>query len=45
MITHVPNEIEECLEAHEANLNAIKMSDQAATAFITQQRPPQPPHP
>ena len=36
MITQVPDEIEELLEAHEANLNAIKILSQAATAFVTQ---------
>ena len=50
MITQVPDEIKEQLEAHEADLNAIEISSQATTAFITQSkgvatsnRPPPPP--
>ena len=39
MITHDPDVIEECLEAHEADLTALEMSDQAVTAFITQPKP------
>ena len=38
MITQVLDEIEERLEAHEADLNAIEISSQAATAFITQSK-------
>ena len=38
MITQVPDEIEERLEAHEVNLNTIKISNQAATAFVTQSK-------
>ena len=34
MITHDPDEIEDRLEAHEADLSAIEVSTQAATAFI-----------
>ena len=34
MITCDPDVIEEHLEAHEADLTALEMSDQAATAFI-----------
>ena len=36
MITQVPDEIEEWLEAHEADLNTIEISSQAATAFVAQ---------
>ena len=36
MITQVPDKIEERLDAHEADLNAIEISSQAATAFIAQ---------
>ena len=43
MITRIPDEIEESLEAHEVDLNALEISDQAATAFITQAKPPRPP--
>ena len=43
MITRIPDEIEESLEAHEADLNALEISDQAATAFIAQTKPPRPP--
>ena len=34
MITRSPDEIEESLKAHEADLSALEISDQAATAFI-----------
>ena len=34
MITRIPDEIEESLEAHEADINALEISDQAATTFI-----------
>ena len=34
MITRILDEIEESLEAHEADLNALEISDQAATTFI-----------
>ena len=34
MITQIPDKIEESLKAHKANLNALEISDQAATAFI-----------
>ena len=39
MITCDPDEIEERLEAHEADLNAIELSMQAAMAFSMQSRP------
>src|SRR3979490_3323756 len=39
MITRIPEEIEEKLEAHEADLTALEMANQAATAFIAQSRP------
>src|SRR3979490_3615176 len=39
MITHIPEEIEEKLEAHEADLTALEMANQPATAFIAQSRP------
>src|SRR3979490_68738 len=39
MITHIPEEIEEKLEAHEADLTALEMANQAANAFIPQSRP------
>ena len=42
MITRDPDVIEECLEAHEADLTALEMSDQAATAFVAQPKPPRP---
>ena len=35
MISKNINEIEDKLETHEVDLNAIKISDQAATAFVT----------
>ena len=38
MITQVPDKIKERLEAHEADLNAIGISSQAATAFIAQSK-------
>ena len=40
MITRDPGVIEEGLEAHEADLTALEMLDQAATAFIAQPKPP-----
>ena len=39
MITRIPDEIEESLEAHEADLNALEISDQAAMAFIARSKP------
>ena len=39
MITRIPDEIEESLKAHEADLSALKISDQAATTFIAQTKP------
>src|SRR3979490_655949 len=39
MITHIPEEIEEKLEAHKADLTTLEMANQAATAFIAQSRP------
>jgi Pol polyprotein, beta-barrel domain len=45
MITRVPEEIEERLEAHEADLNALEVSDQAATAFVVRAKPNRPPQP
>jgi len=41
MITCIPDEIEERLEAHEADLNALEISSQAATTFVAQSRPAQ----
>ena len=38
MITRDPDIIEEQLEAHEADLNALEMSTQATTTFIAQSR-------
>ena len=38
MITHDSDEIEDRLEAHKADLSAIEISTQAATAFIAQPR-------
>ena len=38
MITRKPDEIEEHLEAHKVDLNALEMSTQAATTFIAQTR-------
>ena len=38
MITQVPDEIEERLEAYEADLNTIEISSQATTAFIAQSK-------
>ena len=34
MITRIPDKLGESLEAHEADLNALEISDQAATTFI-----------
>ena len=48
MITQIPDEIEDRLEAHEADLNALEISSQAATAFAAlprRGRPPPPPRP
>ena len=42
MITRKPDEIEECLEAHEADLNALEISVQAGTAFAAQTWPIRP---
>ena len=42
MITRIPDEIEESLEAHKADLNALEISDQAATAFIVHTKLNQP---
>jgi gag-polypeptide of LTR copia-type len=42
MITRDPEIIEERLEAHEADLNALEMSNQAATAFIAHSKPNRP---
>ena len=39
MITHIPDEIEERLEAHKADLNTLEILSQAATAFVAQSRP------
>ena len=39
MITRTPDEIEERLEAHEADLNALEISVQAGTAFAAQTQP------
>ena len=39
MIMRIPDEIEESLEAHEADLSALEISAQAVTAFITQTKP------
>ena len=41
MISNNVNKIKDKLKAHEADLNAIEISDQAATAFITWYRQPQ----
>ena len=38
MITRVPDEIEDRLEAHKADLNALEISSQAATTFVVQTR-------
>ena len=38
MITHNSDEIEEQLEVHKADLNALEMSTQATTTFIAQPR-------
>jgi hypothetical protein len=42
MITRDPEIIEERLEAHEADLNALEVSNQAATAFVAQSKPNRP---
>ena len=42
MITCSPDDIEEHLEAHKVDINAIKISSQAATAFVAQARPNRP---
>ena len=42
MITQIPDEIEESLKAHETDLNALEISDQAATTFIAQTKPTPP---
>ena len=42
MITRIPDEIEESLEAHEADFNALEIPNQATTAFITCRKPNQP---
>ena len=42
MIAHTPDDIEERLEAHEADLNALEVSNQAATAFSARARPTRP---
>ena len=39
MITRIPDEIEESLKAHEADLSALEISDQAATTFIPWTKP------
>ena len=41
MITRIPDEIEESLEAQKADLSTLEISDQAATAFIAQTKPNQ----
>ena len=40
MITNNPDIIEEKLEAHEADISAVEMSNQASTAFLSQSCPP-----
>ena len=40
MITNDPDTIEEKLEAHEADISAVEMSNQASTAFLSQSRLP-----
>ena len=42
MITQIPDEIEESLKAHEADLSALEISGQAATTFIAQTKPNRP---
>ena len=42
MITRSPDEIEERLEAHESDLNALEISVQAGTAFAAQTQPIRP---
>jgi gag-polypeptide of LTR copia-type len=44
MMTGVPDEIEGRLEAHEADLNALEISDQAAKDFVARAQPNQPSH-
>ena len=39
MVTNKPDDIEERLEPHETDLNAIKISSQAATAFAARSNP------
>ena len=39
MITCDPDVIDEFLEAHEDDLTALEMSDQAVTAFVVQPKP------
>ena len=39
MIAHTPDDNEERLKAHEADLNALEVSNQAATAFSACARP------
>ena len=39
MIAHTPDDIKERLEAHEANLNALEVFNQAATAFSARAKP------
>ena len=41
----IPDEIEESLKAHKADLNALEISDQAATAFIAWAKPLRPQNP
>ena len=40
MITNDPDIIEEKLEAYEADISAVEMSNQASTAFLSQSHPP-----
>ena len=40
MVTNDPDIIEEKLEAHEADISAVEMSNQASTAFLSQSRSP-----
>jgi hypothetical protein len=42
MITRDPEIIEERLKAHKADLNALEVSNQAATAFVAQYKPNRP---
>ena len=39
IITHDPDVIEECLEAHKADLTALEILDQAVTGFVAQSKP------